>query len=690
MERDARAASATRILWDKYGVPHIVAPSDPELFYAFAWAQMESHAEILLRLVAKARGRAAEMWGEEFVESDHWVRSNQIRRRSELWMSRQEPSFALNIEEFANGITEYCAAHEREMPSFATDLLPVTAIDILSHVQRIIYYTFLTDETFMKRRCGQTDDVRGSNAWAVAPNRSKSGRSLLLTNPHLPWTEDCRLYEAQLETNNINGHGVALLGFPVLGIAFNEHLGWTLTVNPHCATDLYKCVRVDDKCIINGVEYTVDRHCETVLVMQDDGECTSHIITVEMTELGPILTREDGELEIMRISGVSEPGLLKQWWDMLACRSMAEFELVLGRLQMPLFTVVYADHEGNILSVFNGRIPIRVGNDKREAVTPWAARTTDVWQGVHSYQELPRIHNPATGWLQNCNDPPWNMTHPSPIDPDEFPSYFAPRGMNLRAQWSCRLLEARGNLTLEDLVRLKFSSRVMLADRVLDEVLAAGAYSANPAVATAIPVLKSWDRCTKPNSRGAVLFESFVEKWCGDGGLESVCNEPWSEEAPLDTPRGLKNPERAIVALAEATIEVAHRYGAADVAWGDVYQIRVPGHVCAANGGPGDPFGIFCALRFCPDSGVAVAGEAYCAIIEFSKPIRARTLLLYGNSSCGSHPVYCDQLELFAKRKMKSVSLLRADVERRAICETRIARRPDERNEPTTSSECYP
>src|SRR5260370_14763877 len=57
-------AKGTEILWDRYGIPHIFAPDHPSLFYAYGYAQMEAHAELLLRLYAQARGRSAEISGD--------------------------------------------------------------------------------------------------------------------------------------------------------------------------------------------------------------------------------------------------------------------------------------------------------------------------------------------------------------------------------------------------------------------------------------------------------------------------------------------------------------------------------------------------------------------------------------------------------------------------------------------------
>src|SRR5712691_1445997 len=93
----------TEILWDKYGIPHINAADHPSLFYAYGYAQMEAHSELLLRLYAQARGRGAEFYGDRrpnanrsagsYLESDRWVRTNGIPERAKVWASQQSPEF---------------------------------------------------------------------------------------------------------------------------------------------------------------------------------------------------------------------------------------------------------------------------------------------------------------------------------------------------------------------------------------------------------------------------------------------------------------------------------------------------------------------------------------------------------------------------------------------------------------------
>jgi hypothetical protein len=97
----AAPAKGTEILWDRFGIPHMFAPDHASLFYAYGYAQMEAHSELLIRLYAQARGRGAELYGEEYLESDRWVRTNGLPERAKQWAAQQSPEFAPLLAAFA-------------------------------------------------------------------------------------------------------------------------------------------------------------------------------------------------------------------------------------------------------------------------------------------------------------------------------------------------------------------------------------------------------------------------------------------------------------------------------------------------------------------------------------------------------------------------------------------------------------
>ena len=63
---------------------------------------------------------------------------------------------------------------------------------------------------------------------------------MLLANPHLPWGGMTTWFEVQLQGPGLDAYGATLVGLPLLGIAFNDHLGWTHTNNPMDGADLYE------------------------------------------------------------------------------------------------------------------------------------------------------------------------------------------------------------------------------------------------------------------------------------------------------------------------------------------------------------------------------------------------------------------------------------------------------------------
>ncbi|RZM23975.1 MAG: hypothetical protein EOO88_24400, partial [Pedobacter sp.] len=87
----------------------------------------------------------------------------------------------------------------------------------------------------------------------------------------------------------------------------------------------------------------------------------------------------------------------------------------------------------NILYLFNGNVPVRTeGNWDFWNGKVDGTRSKYIWNQYHPYSDLPRLLNPATGFLQNANDPPWTSTFPARLKASAFPSYMAPKEMPFR------------------------------------------------------------------------------------------------------------------------------------------------------------------------------------------------------------------------------------------------------------------
>ena len=661
-----RNSKSTEILWDNYGVPHIYGVNTKSAFKAFGWAQMHSHGNLILRLYGQARGRAAEYWGEDYLESDKWVITMGVPQRAKTWYKRQNGKFRRYLDAFAAGINNYAQEHPELIDDELKVVLPVTGEDVLAHVQRVLNFTFIVDSKTIAdigKEPEESEESKGSNGWAIAPSRSKSGNAMLLANPHLPWSDLFLWYEAQITAPQIDAYGASLVGIPVLANAFNDNLGWTHTVNTFKGWSLYELTLSGKGYLFDGRVRRFKQQTTELKVKQADGTMRSQEFTIQNSIHGPVVKQEDGKTLALRVVGLDRPRVLEQWWDMAKAKNFKQFEKVIQRLQLPMFTIMYADRQGHIMHLFNGQVPIRSQGDFEYWSDIIPGDTSDtLWTKIHPYKDLPRIVDPTSGWLQNANDPPWTTTFPSAIAPEVYPPYMAPKKMKFRAQRSARMLQADSKISLEEMIDYKHSTRMETADRLLDDLLPALRQEGSPLALKIADVLGKWDRQANANSRGAVLFAAWLE----ETDSNTLFSQPWQENSPLTTPAGLANPQQAVAALLEVATKVEQDYNAIDVPWGEVFRLNNGNIDLPANGGPGS-LGIFRVVNFkqMEDSQYFQAshGDSFVAAIEFSQPVKAMALTTYGNSTQPNSNHSDEQLKLFSQKQLRPVWHLRQDVE---------------------------
>ena len=646
------------ILWDAYGVPHIYAPDLEGVFHAFAWSQMEAHGNLVLKLYAQARGQAAKHWGKDYLANDQRMWRMGVPGLAEQWWQQQDSEAKAALTAFVQGINDYAAAHGDRLDGVAKGVLPVRGQDLMAHVLRTIHFSFIFNDN--AERWGKNYLHNGSNAWAIAPARSASGHALLLGNPHLPWMDLFTFFEAHLNGPDLEIYGASLVGHPLIGLGFNRHLGWSHTVNTHDGFDLFELSLVGEDAYQWGDETKSFEVEETVIeVLQEDGAITRESLVIKRALSGPVIAEIDGKALTAQVVGLDQPHLWRQYLDMARAKDLAAFEKAQSLLQMPMFTTIYADREGHIMHFFGGHTPKRPHGDWSTWQSPVAGGPENHWTQIHTYEELPKSIDPPSGWLQNANDPPWTTTFPLVLDADQFPAYMAPRSMSFRAQSSARMLAEDESITFEELIAYKHDTRMLAAERLLDDLALAVAEHGDERAKAAMAVLQAWDGKADAESKGAVLFQAFFFKW------RSAFAEPWSESQPRTTPDGLKDPAKAAQLLGEAAEEVTQAYGDAAVPWGDIYRFRAGTVDLPANGGPGQ-LGIFRVMAYRQNEDgkqSAYFGDTFVFAVAFSQPLQARAVMSYGNASQPGSTHATDQLPLIAAKQMRNVWMDRKDVE---------------------------
>ena len=670
-----RPAHGSEILWDRYGVAHVYAKSVTDLFYCFGWAMAHSHGDILARLYAQARGRAAEYYGAEELKNDRWMAINEVPARARVWLGEQSPAFRANLEAFAAGINAYASAHPDALSEQARRVFPVSATDVVGYAQRLFQFTYAAPPDLADRlppdAVAPPGEPGGSNGWAIAPSRSASGRAMLLMNPHLPWTPGWpTYYEIQLTAPGVDLYGATQVGLPVLRFVFSDYLGFTHTVNGPPAVTFYRIAVAPGGYRFDGKVLPFRTRRQRLRIRQSDGSFTTESLTVRDTVQGPVVGERDGAPIAMRVAGLDRPNALEQYWSMAIAHDFAEFQAAVARLQVPTFNILYADRDGHIEYLYNGLVPRHTAGDLQYWLSTVPGDTSKtLWHDYLHFDELPKVIDPPGGTVDNSNDPPWDAAWPNVLDPSPYAATIPGVPMasvSLRAASAMRMLSEDPKISFDQLIADKWSHHCELADRVLPDLLQAAVRYGDDLAKRAAGVLSHWDRTTNADSRGALLFLDWAQRpGAASGFRPEGFDRPFDIYRPLITPSGLADPEGAVRALDAAARNMLATSGALDTPWGQVMRLRIDAVDLPASGGPGR-LGVFDVLEYSDtQNGTRSAnfGGSYVAVVSFDRPVRAKVLLSYGSSSQPGSPHRSDQLSLLSGGKLRDAWRTRVEVE---------------------------
>jgi acyl-homoserine-lactone acylase len=663
-----------------YGVPHIKAENLKAFGYALAYVQLEDHGPRVAFGLFRGRGEMGRWFGRDSMESDFFAKRSYalaVQHYADLEQATRDV-----YEGFAEGVNRYIELHPNEFPP---GFVPrFTGYDIAA---RDVSVAGPGDaQRFLARvnpqRTGRntpstsppSDEIEeGSNAWAFAPSRTKSGKAILLRNPHLAWTAG--YYEAHATIPGVlDFYGDFRIGGPfgVIG-GFNKYLGWATTNNAPDLEEIY-ALDVDpkkpDHYLFEGTSIPLDRELVTVEYKNGDGVSTE---TREFwrTPLGPVIHRADGKIYIVRAAAEGDFRHGEQFLRMMRAQSLAEWKEAMRMRSRVTSNFTYADKAGNILYVWNASLPSLPHTNGGDTAAVPAHKTAEVWTHYVPWDSLPQVLNPKGGYVRNENDAPYHTNLQQVLDRSRYPANAPEPTLRLRSQHSLTLIDKTKKLSLEDVIALKNSYRMLLADRVKTDLVAAvRAASPSQQVSDAIALIEKWDNTVAPASRGGVLFEAWWRTYTQGAHPDSGFAEQWSPNAPMAGPRGLKDPARAATAFATAVEETVRRHGSFDIAWGDVHRVRVPGKVDQPVGGCSGALGCFRVLNFRsePDNKrTAIGGDGWVIAVEFTEIPKAYSVLAYGQSARPESPHYYDQAEMFAKGEFKRVAFTEADIEAQTI-----------------------
>ncbi len=669
----AKLAEQVTIHRDQWGVPHIEGPTDASVSFGFAYAQAQDYFWQVEDTYIAALGRYAEIYGEPGLDKDLLNNSFEIATGAQRDFPKLEPEVRAICEGYAAGLNHYLAKHPEVKPRLITKFEPWHVIAY----ERAVLLEFLFGKTHASK--GKIKDVTqevraatGSNTWAIGPSRTKSGKAMLFANPHQPWFGYGQFYEGHLKSGEgLNMAGSSFFGGPLITIGHNDVLGWSHTVNEPDVGDVW-IETFDDPKNPNNYRYgdghrTASEWKATLKVKTPKG-LEERPFTFRKTHHGPIIGKEgEGKYLAVNIAKLTEGSRMRQALKMGKSRNLDDFRAAMSELNLQMFNTCYADNQGNVFYVYNGTVP------KRDRSFDWTKPVdgsnpkTD-WQGLHTFDELPQILNPKSGYVQNCNATPFLATDEGNPSIGDFPPYMVEERMTdkRRSEVSRMLLREMHGVTFDDwkeaawdttlywpLVNLPRYAEALDRVRESDSALAAK-------VQPYLDHLLSWNCKSSIDSTETTLCVLWYEQLYGRG-------------YPVETlkPEMVGNETAQLKALVQAGQILQAFYGDWKVKWGDVSRMqrhanyadaamipfsdKEPSLPCA--GCPG-PLGVVFNTYYVPPTAerkkqYGAVGGSFIGVYEFGDKVNAATILQFGQSSDPKSPHFMDQAELYSKRQFK-------------------------------------
>lgn len=670
-ERDrwARHAARTRITRDDWGVPHVRGQSDADAVFGAVYAQAEDDFDRVETNFINAQGRLAEAEGESAIWRD---------LRMKLFMEPvaiqglydQSPDWLRKLMvAWADGLNFFLATHPEVKPRVIRRFEPWMALtfsegSIGGDIERVKLKPL---EAFYGGGMGAAADSglsaeerrepSGSNGFAIAPHRTKSGHALLLINPHTSF-----FFREELQMTSregLNAYGAATWGQFFIYQGFNENVGWMHTSSAVDAVDEYleTVVERDGRFFYRFGTEERPFLTRTIVVPYRAGEgMAERRFTAYFTHFGPVVRAEGGRWVAIRLMHEPVKALMQSFLRTKA-RNIAEYRESMALHANSSNNTLYADREGNIAYFHANFIPRRDPRlDWRKPVD--GSDPASEWNGVHSFEESPNVINPGVGWVYNANDWPWAAAGPDSPRASDFPSYVDHGKETARGRHAVMVLEGRRDFTLE-----------RLRDAAFDTYL--------PGFERSVPALvKAYDSAAADHPLKAKLAEpvELLRRWDLRWSVESV---PASlaifhgVELGLDEKPELEpTAEERLRALSVACDRLERAFGQWKTPWGEINRFqrlnaKIQSEFDDASastpvGFTSEKWGSLAAFESKPRNGTrrwyGTSGNSFVAVVEFGKRgVRAKAVTAGGlNSKVGSAH-FNDQAERYARGEFREV-----------------------------------
>jgi penicillin amidase len=552
---------------DPEGIPHVGAGSSPDAFFGQGWVHAQDRLFQMEYDRRRAYGRWAEWVGPAGVEGDRLFRRFRLEDSVRLDWEHASSEARAMLSAFAAGVNAFIASttgwgiefeiasappepwqpwdsmavfkvRHLDMGSWKAKLWrarllrhlgPERAADLTRQAQphpllivppAAEYRGVRLDGLEEMERHASTMALvpgapQGSNNWALAGNRTASGKPLVAGDPHRTLDVPNVYYQNHLACPDWDAIGLSFPGVPGLShFGHNQRVAWCVTHTHADYQDLF-IERFDSadpsRYECRGEWRQADVRRESVQVR---GGAPVEIETVA-THHGPVVVGEPrhGHAVACAYTAIAGPNsTFDAFVPMLAARSAGELEEAMRPWVEPVNNFVFADVDGRIGYRVRGRVPVRSMANAWMPVPGWTGEHE--WRGAIAFEEMPVVRDPDTGFIATAN---------SRVAGAEYPHYI---GLDYGPDFRTRRLVARldplEKATAADMAAIH-ADRVCLPARALLLLLARlrvaeapGPHQDDPRWHAALAHLLAWDHVVDKDAVAPAIYAALRERLMRD------------------------------------------------------------------------------------------------------------------------------------------------------------------------------
>ena len=709
LARWQQQAARITITRDDWGIAHISGPTDADAVFGMIYAQAEDDFNRVEVNYLTSLGRTAEAEGESKIYEDLrqklFIDPDQLQQlyaTSPAWLQKL-------MNAWADGLNFYLATHPGAHPRVIRHFEPWMALSftegsIGGDIERVnlkqleAFYGNAAHAELTLAPSTQTlalnqppapvidPEPRGSNGIAISPSNTLGHHALLLINPHTSFFFRSELQMTSSE--GLNAYGAVTWGQFFIYQGFNERAGWMHTSSGVDAVDEYletvsNTASAHPTYLYGGASHPIEQKRITVPYKTDHG-MAERVFTVFYTKHGPVIRAEGEKWVTIQLMNIPTPAL-EQSYLRTKAHTYAEYRKTMELQANSSNNTLFADADGDIAYWHGNFIPRRDTRFDYTRPVDGSDPATD-WNGLLTLDattdQTPHLLNPASGYVFNVNDSPWNGAGASSLKKSDFPAYVEMGGETARGLHAVRVLnqnpaaapnednQPRKDFTLDSLLTAAFDSYLPWFDRPLPSLFRA--YDAlpessplKPQLAAQIAALRAWDHRWAAGS----IPTSLAIFW-GEDLRRTLGSAAKSAGLGIEDYAATQAaPEQLLTSLATASARLATDFGTWQTPWGQINRFqRLNGDIAQPfnDAHPSIPVPFVSSVwgslasfgaRSYPGTKkwYGTSGNSFVAVVEFGPHVRARAVTAGGESGHPASPHFDDEATRYASGNLRDV-----------------------------------